>query len=95
MLLQAIAKKDDYGPYDYHRDFNQTYPLQLIGDLSYVLDGARWLPGKTQQTRIGLRGTLRYLDRFSPQYSAVLADDPGTPAWGNEYELRTYLNVTL
>jgi beta-galactosidase len=90
-VLQAIAKKDDYGPYDYHRDFNLTFPLQLIGDASYVLDGVRWLG--QQQTRIGVRGTMRYLDRYSPRYT--LAADPGSPAWGNEYELRTYLNVTL
>jgi beta-galactosidase len=93
LLVQAIAKKDDYGPYDYHRDFNQTYPLQLVGDASWVLDGARWIPGKSQQTRFGVRGTLRYLDRYSPQYK--FANSGGSPEWGNEYEIRTYVNVTL
>ncbi|HYG68670.1 MAG TPA: hypothetical protein VD838_13460, partial [Anaeromyxobacteraceae bacterium] len=93
LLVQAIAKKDDYGPYDYHRDWNLTFPVQLIGDASYVLGGARWIPGLTQQTRIGVRGTWRYLDRYSPRYAN--ASDPGTPDWGNEYELRTYLSVTL
>jgi hypothetical protein len=27
-------KLNDWGPYDYHRDYNLTFPMQLMGDLS-------------------------------------------------------------
>ncbi len=48
-----FAKFNDCGPYDYHRDFNLTFPVQLMGDLSYTLGKPRWfgLP----QTRFGVR----------------------------------------
>jgi hypothetical protein len=90
VALAGFVKHNDYGPYDYHRDFNLTFPLQLMGDLSYALDVPRWFGNP--QTRLGVRGTMRWLDRDSPRFLA----DPADPLlWGNEYEIRTYLNVTL
>jgi len=32
--LNSFVKINDWGPYDYHRDFNLTFPLQLMTDLS-------------------------------------------------------------
>ncbi len=90
LVGQGFVKLDDWGPYDYHRDFNLTYPLQVMGDLSYVLGPARWL--WQQQTRLGVRGTLRTLDWHSARYVVDPADLSKT---GLEYELRTYLVVTL
>ena len=59
-------KVNDFGPYDYHRDFNMTYPLQLMADISYNLGKPRWF--SLPQTKVGVRGTFRTLDRYSNRY---------------------------
>ena len=90
VVFSGFVKVNDWGPYDYHRDFNLTFPLQLTGDLSYALGAPRWLG--LAQTRIGVRGTTRYLDKYSPRF----APDPAHPTNpGNEYEVRTYLVFSL
>jgi len=90
IAFHAFAKVNDWGPYDYHRDFNLTFPLQLMGDLSYTLSAPRWLG--LDQTKVGVRGTLRYLDRDSNRFKA----NPADPLrWGDEYEIRTYVDVAL
>jgi hypothetical protein len=91
LVLAGFVKKDDYGPYDYHRDYNLTFPWQLMGDVSYVLETARWFG--QPQTRLGLRGTWRSLDRNSPRY--LYASDPVSRPLGSEYEIRTYVDVSL
>lgn len=55
--LGTDLRIDDWGPYDYHRDFNLTYPFQWYGDLAYGT-GAR----------LGLRWQLRVLDGYSEGY---------------------------
>ena len=97
------AKLNDWGPYDYHRDFNLTYPLQLGADLSRTLGPARWwdLP----QTRIGVSYHWRSLDQYSPRYCPMMMPDPsgGQTCYpdypdgedGNEWEIRTYLQLSL
>ncbi len=98
--LVTSAKFNDWGPYDYHRDFNLTFPMQLMGDLSYSLGQPSWwdLPA----TKLGIRGTWRSLDRLSPRYcpatapdpSGALVCDPTAPgADGEEWEIRTYMTV--
>ena len=101
--LIAIAKFDDWGPFDYHRDFNLTFPLQLIGDLSVEIGKPDWfiLPG----TRLGVRATYRTLNQYSNRYAPIqtvnaageLVPDPtaiGFPN-GNEWELRTYIQINI
>jgi beta-galactosidase len=89
-IFSGLAKVNDWGPYDYHRDFNLTFPLQLMADLSYSVGSPRWLG--LAQTRLGVRGTTRYLDKYSPRF----APNPANPSQpGNEYEVRTYLVFTL
>lgn len=94
-------KLNDWGPFDYHRDFNLTYPVQTVLDLSLGLTKADWflMPG----TRIGLRGTWRALDQFSPRYSpnatAPFQNQPiispvGFPN-GSEWEIRTYIQINV
>ena len=103
MKLMTIAKFDDWGPFDYHRDFNLTFPLQLIGDLSLEIGKPDWfmLPG----TRIGFRATYRTLDDYSNRYAPTeklnalgqFVPDPtafGFPN-GNEWELRTYIQINI
>jgi hypothetical protein len=100
VALAGHVKFDDYGPYDYHRDFNLTFPLQLMADISYTLGKPRWfgLP----QTRFGVRGTFRTLDRYSNRYQPAGVPEPpagelypaGLPE-GREWEIRTYVHLVL
>jgi hypothetical protein len=101
--LSAFARFNDWGPFDYHRDFNLTFPMQLMADITTDLGKPDWflLPG----TKMGLRITYRTLDRYSPRYAPVytvdaagsLVPDPlaiGFPN-GNEWEFRTYFQVNI
>jgi len=91
VAVSGFAKFNDWGPYDYYRDFNLTFPVQLMGDVSYNLGPARWL--WLQQTRIGVKATSRYLNGYTG--GRYLQDKSDPRAWGHEYELRTYLVVTM
>jgi hypothetical protein len=101
--LTSFVKVNDWGPFDYHRDFNLTFPLQLMADISTEIGKPNWfvLPG----TRIGLRGTWRALDQYSPRYNPTQILD-GTGTWvpdptaigfpnGNEWEIRTYIHINI
>jgi hypothetical protein len=99
--LATSARLNDWGPYDYHRDFNLTFPVQLMGDLSYSLGTPLWF--ETQpQTRIGVRVAWRSLDQHSSRYTERY-QDLATRQWyryegaphGNEWEIRTYLRLAL
>nr|WP_149277151.1 glycoside hydrolase family 2 TIM barrel-domain containing protein [Pareuzebyella sediminis] len=94
-------KIDDWGPFDYHRDFNLTYPVQLMLDLSTTLGKPDWfiLPN----TKIGIRGTWRSLNEYSPRYlpnvALEFAEAPIiSPVGfdnGNEWEIRTYVHINI
>lgn len=95
-------KINDWGPFDYHRDFNLTYPVQSILDISTSVGKPNWfiLP----DTRIGIMGTWRALDQYSPRYSpnqtaTEFATQPiltpvGFPN-GTEWEIRTYVHINI
>ena len=100
--LEGFARVNDWGPYDYHRDFNLTYPFQLMGDISYSLGRPEWfdLPA----TKLGVRATWRSLDINSPRYCpAPTVDADGFPMCqagvegerGSEWEIRTYLHIAM
>ncbi len=98
--VESHLKVNDWGPFDYHRDFNLTFPLQLMLDVSTTLGKPDWfiLPS----TRIGIRGTWRSLDQFSPRYlpnQAELNMDPpvSTVGFGDgtEWEIRTYIHINI
>lgn len=100
LMLIGSARFNDWGPYDYHRDFNLTFPQQYMADLSTVLGIPQWADAPS--TRVGIRGTWRSLDRYSPRYcpartpddDGTLLCDPAAPASeGEEWEVRTYLSV--
>lgn len=101
--LNSAIKINDWGPYDYHRDFNLTFPLQLMADLSTTIGKPDWfiLPG----TRIGIRGTWRSLDKYSPRYNPTQIQNPAGE-WvpdpnaigfdnGQEWEIRTYIHINI
>ena len=101
MKLVHSWKVNDWGPFDYHRDFNLTYPVQLMLDWSTSLGKPDWfvLPN----TRIGIRGTWRSLDQYSPRYSPNEAIEfapapiisPVGFGDGTEWEIRTYIHINI
>ncbi len=101
--FEAFAKFDDWGPYDYHKDFNLTFPVQLMGDISWSLGTPDWLP-MMPGTRLGIRGTWRTLDQYSPRYCPGFATGAGGSQTcnplaagdhGREWEIRTYLHIGM
>jgi hypothetical protein len=101
--LVSSLKFNDWGPFDYHRDFNLTYPLQSQIDISTSLGKPSWfiLP----DTRIGLMGIWRTLNQYSPRYSPTFVPAntyPAVPALspvgfgnGSEWEIRTYIHINI
>jgi len=101
--LVSSLKFNDWGPFDYHRDFNLTYPLQSQLDISTSLGKPSWniLP----DTRIGILGIWRTLNQYSPRYSptfvpadtypAIPAISPVGFANGSEWEIRTYIHINI
>lgn len=100
MKVTSQVKINDWGPFDYHRDFNLTFPVQLMLDVSTTLGKPDWfiLPS----TRVGIRGTWRSLDQYSPRYSPLEAPEFGEPFIspvgfddGSEWEIRTYIHINI
>ncbi len=101
LAFQGAIKVNDFGPYDYHRDHNLTYPLQLMSDVSYSLGRPKWfgLP----QTRFGVRATYRTLDRNSNRYQPEGEPIPEIQGElypeglrdAREWEIRTYLHLVI
>jgi hypothetical protein len=103
LKLSTFIRFNDWGPYDYHRDFNLTFPFQSMVDLSYALGRQDWLD--RPNTRIGFMLTYRTLDRYSPRYQPTrffdangnLGPDPNAIGFdrGNEWEIRTYVIINI
>ncbi len=101
--LASFVRWNDWGPYDYHRDFNLTFPFQIMGDLSLASGKQDWFD--LPSTRLGIRGSFRTLDRYSPRYSPVqqtdaggnVSPDPNAIGFdlGNEWEIRTYILINI
>jgi len=101
-LLSAV-KVNDWGPYDYYRDFNLTFPLQLMADLSTSAGIQNWF--NLPDTRFGIRGTWRSMDQYSPRYAPTyimgptgnMVADPTALRYanGNEWEIRAYLHFNI
>jgi beta-galactosidase len=88
----TILKLKDWGPYDYHRDFNLTYPIQWYGDVSYGLPGTMQNQIGAPDARIGFRWEVRRLDGFSENYVI----DPAKPhGIGTEAEGLVYILVGM
>jgi len=99
----SSLKINDWGPFDYHRDFNLTYPVQSSLDISTSVGKPNWyiLP----DTRIGIMGIWRSLDQYSPRYSPTFVPANTFPAVpplspvgfgnGSEWEIRTYIHINI
>jgi hypothetical protein len=86
LSLDTALRFNDWGPYDFHRDFNLTFPMQSITDLSWS-----WLRPDlaASRPRLGVRAQYRTLDRYSP-------DTLGYPrGLGTEWEIGTYAMVGI
>ena len=99
----SSVKFNDWGPFDYHRDFNLTFPFQGSMDISTSVGKPSWfvLP----DTRIGIMGILRSLDKYSPRYLPTFVPANTYPAVpplspvgfgnGSEWEIRTYVHINI
>jgi hypothetical protein len=103
LKLTSMVKVDDWGPYDYHRDFNLTYPLQLSADFSTSIGKQSWIA--LPSTRLGIKYTWRSLDQYSNRYcptqtvdiTGASVCDPTALGFdnGQEWELRTYVHINI
>ncbi|GAB4418716.1 MAG: hypothetical protein OHK0039_30450 [Bacteroidia bacterium] len=103
MKLIGSYRLNDWGPYDYHRDFNLTFPQQISLDLSTSLGKPDWFA--LPNTQIGIMGIYRTLDQYSPRYCPVRTLDAAGDyvcdptavgfANGNEWEIRTYVHINI
>ena len=59
----AYIKKDAWGPYDFHRQFDVTYPLQAMYDYSVLLDS---LGDELLSSKWGMKVLYRTLDNNAP-----------------------------
>ncbi|MEO0899457.1 MAG: glycoside hydrolase family 2 TIM barrel-domain containing protein [Bacteroidota bacterium] len=101
--LTSMVKVNDWGPFDYHRDFGLTYPMQVMFDLSTSAGRQTWFD--LPNTRLGIQFTYRTLDEFSPRYCPTrsfdaagdFVCDPTAVGFGNgrEWEIRTYLQFNI
>ncbi len=101
--LISSVKVNDWGPYDYHRDFNQTFPVQLKFDLSTTVGKPSWFI--KPDTRIGISYTWRSLNQYSPRYcptqqvdaTGAVVCDPDAIGFdnGREWEIRTYFQFSI
>ena len=100
--LVSSVKLNDWGPYDYHKDFNITYPMQFSLDLSTSVGKPGWYLLPT--TKIGVMGIWRSLNqnsgsRYSPNETVKYENTPivspvGFPN-GSEWEIRTYIHINI
>lgn len=103
LKFTGMAKVNDWGPFDYHRDFNLTFPLQLMADISTSLGKPDWF--MLPSTRAGVQVIWRSLDRYSPRYcpattidaAGQIVCDPTAPGLenGQEWEIRTYVHFNI
>lgn len=101
--VTSMVKVNDWGPFDYHRDFHLTFPLQLMLDLSTTVAKPQWFD--LPDTRAGIRATWRSLDQYSPRYCPTTTIDsagdtvcdPLAPGLdnGQEWEIRTYVHFNI
>jgi hypothetical protein len=86
-MASAAVHLSDFGPYDYHRDFDLTYPLQLKGSVYRMLKRPK--PNE-RVSRWGFTASFRTLDENSDYFE--LYDGDNSPY---QLEIGTHLQVGL
>lgn len=71
--ISSYIKKDAWGPLDWYRQFNITFPWQAMLDYSVLIDN---FLSKSRSSRLGFRTLFRTLDENSPtnEATAVMND---------------------
>ncbi len=82
--ISTYVKKDSWGPYDWYRQFNITYPYQYMLDYSILIDN--FFDTETS-SRIGIKALFRNLDENSPINEGDGRD--------HDYEFQTGLYYTI
>jgi hypothetical protein len=62
-IFNYYVKKDDWGPYDWYRQFNITYPYQYKLDYSVLIDN---FMDELKSSKLGIKALYRTLDENSP-----------------------------
>ena len=86
---EVSVKIDDWGPFDYHRVFNLTYPMQL--GLNYSM-GVSPPNMEWSATRWGVQGKFRTRDEYSPGMELI---DLSTDMLDYEWEVGTSLIFSM
>jgi len=88
-IIEGYVYKDAWGPYDFFRQFNQTYPWQYKLDYSILMGPNSWTntPGST--SKWGIRGLYRTLDDQSPE------DEYQDGRNNSMFEIITYINFSF
>ncbi|MFT6904290.1 MAG: beta-galactosidase [Oleiphilaceae bacterium] len=80
-IISGYIEKDAFGQYDFHRQFNITYPVQLKLDYSMLLDEYK---SELRSSKLGVKFLYRTLDEGSPE------DDYDDGANSYQFEIGTY-----
>jgi len=71
-IVTASYLKDGWGPYDFHKEFNNKYPTQVELGYTRLLDSAL---SEDSSSRVGVKLFYRELDEYSPEYVAGSNED--------------------
>ena len=88
-LLKSYFKKDAWGPFDYYKWFNITFPMQLMLDVSYTFNEFPVLVQAAPRCKVGFKGLYRTFDEYS---KSVLFDNNLAKA---ELELGFYSEINF
>jgi len=75
--ISGYFKKDAWGPYDFHRQFNVTFPEQYQIDYSMRLGNSGAIGSvidETTATQVGIRALYRTYDENEPNFSPDVGD---------------------
>ena len=86
MIGETHVKVNDWGPFDYHRVYNLTFPLQVIGNYSLGMRKPRF--GEFYP-RVGISMKYRLTDQYSPE---TLPLDLYNNMYGHQYEGGAYVS---
>ncbi len=77
-VISGYFKKDAWGPYDFYRQFNVTFPEQFKIDYSIHLGnsgGMGSVTDETNSTQIGIRALYWTYDENEPNFSELIGDN--------------------
>jgi hypothetical protein len=88
-IIEGYVYKDAWAPYDFYRQFNQTYPWQFKLDYSVLIGPYTWAVTPASTSKWGVRGLYRTLDDQSPEDE--YQDGRNNSMW----EIITYITFTF